>query len=117
MAASLYMVSAGQTAEPTDINQLVTVLAEPAGGTENGGTFIIAGPVHSTGDVISCFFQTLSRVSIPVNVFPTVTSNGGGASNTISVGHLSQNGFQLYTLNTTSLGPNAFVLGTYYVQY
>lgn len=116
MAASLYKVSAGQTAEPLDVNQLEEVLQESPGDTESGG-FFIAGPIINNGDVISCYFETLSRVSTPVTCTPTVTSNGGGAAGTATVGHLGAAGFQLYTLSTTAVSHNGFVGGNFVVQF
>lgn len=114
--AALYTVSAGQTAEPLDINQLVNVLQEPSGGTESG-SFFVAGPITGNGYVISSYLQLRSRVSSPISISTTVTSNSGGAAASITPNHLDSNGFQLYTLNTTATSGNGNVGGTYVVQF
>lgn len=117
MASSLYMVSAGQTAEPLDINQVVEVLQEPAGATESGGYFC-AGVISATGQVLSIYLQTLSRVSTPVSCTPTLTSSGPGVGTaTPTVGHLGSNGFQLFKTDTTAPQGNGYYGGQYTVQF
>ncbi len=115
---SLYTVNPDQTAEPEDLNQLVSVLQQSPGGKEQGEYFI-AGPVYGNGAIVSAWVGSLSRGSLPVSVTvdTSIQAPTGGMNSNPGTSNLSANGFQIYNLNTTGPNVNARAGGLYTLQY
>ena len=117
---ALYLVGLNQTAQPTDLNQLVNVLQQPSGGQEKGKYFI-ANQVNITNGVIGQYMPTLSRNTAPVvsscSIDESDQTHTGGMGATPVLGQVTANGFQVYTLTSTSGSTNARAGGNYTMQY
>jgi hypothetical protein len=97
---------------------LEAVLMQPSGGSESGKYFI-AGPVYTSGAVVSQYMQSISRTSVPISVSidESLQAHTGGMTATPSTGQLTSAGFQVFTLSTTGPNGNARAGGNFTIQW
>lgn len=114
---TLTPVVAGNTIYASDINALLDILSRQSGQSETG-IYFIAGPAYTNGSVVAEYMPTLTRGTTPssVTIDTAVQSPTGGMSGTPSTGQLSGNGFQVYSLSTTT-GTNNRAGGNTTVNY
>lgn len=81
------------------VDQLVYVLQQPQGGTERG-KYQCSGNAYATTAVISTYYPSLSRNSVPVSA--SVDTADASLLNVASLttGHLTASGLQIYCAST-----------------
>lgn len=113
---ALYTVSSGSVINAQDVNQVVTVLQQNAGGQE-AAKYFLAGNGASAGCVISLYILTRSRGTVPVSVsIDTSDLAPTGNLNAPTTSSLTANGFQLWA-SISGAATNARCAGNWTVQY
>ena len=115
---ALTTVVTGGQINAADINQLVNVLQRSSGQSETGKYFL-AAPIYATGAVASLYIPTLSRGASPVgsSIDDLDTPHTAGMNATPTIGQLTANGFQIFTLSTTGPNVNARAGGSWTINY
>jgi hypothetical protein len=100
---TLTPVVSGNTIYASDLNNLLDILSRQSGQSETG-IYFIAGPAYTNGSVVAEYYGTLSRGTTPssVTIDTAIQAATGGMSGTPSTGQVSGNGFQVYSLSTTT---------------
>lgn len=96
----LNTVTTGNTILAADINQLVNVLQRASGQTETG-KYWAGGWSNAASDLISTYYISLNRTSVPVSVtLDTVdaSTNVGAVNND----HLTANGVHIYFFSSVA---------------
>lgn len=112
---ALTTVANGNTAQANDLNQAINVLQQPSGGQEKGEYFFSQG-CHASGDFVSIFYPSLSRVSVPVSASIDTAFQSPSNCNAPGTNKLSANGVQVNTTSTGATG-NATVGGNLTIQF
>lgn len=112
---SLYTVSYGQVAQPTDLNQLVNLFAPPSGATETGFWYL-NGNGYANGAYIGTWIGLMDHFSAPVHVSVSVTTGPSGSLGSPTVGNTTANGFNSYA-SFSAASTNGFEGGTYTAQF
>jgi hypothetical protein len=114
---ALYTVSTGNTIQAQDVNQVVNVL-QRASGQQEIGKYFLAGPTYANGALVSQYMSSISRNTTPVSVSIDTADQApaGGMSTTPNTGNLTANGFQVWTLTTTT-NLNSRAAGNMTIQY
>lgn len=104
----------GNTIQASDLYQL----CRPSGGQETGH-YWLAGPVYTSGAVISLYMPSQSRGATPVSASIDTTQQAptGGMTAAPSTFNLTSDGFQISTTSTTGPNTNARAAGGYTIQY
>ncbi len=100
---TLTPVVAGNTIYAVDINNLLDILSRQSGQSETG-VYFLAGPAYTNGSVVAGYYGTLSRGTTlsSVTIDTAILAPTGGMSGTPSTSQLSVNGFQVFSLSTTT---------------
>ena len=112
---TLNTVTTGNTILAADVNQLVFVLQRQSGQTEVG-KYLLNGWGNASGDFISQYMSSLSRVSVPVSV--TLDEADIAHTNCAAVSNdtLTANGFHVFT-TTSAAAVNARVAGNATINF
>lgn len=112
---ALYTVSSGSVINAQDVNQLVTVLQQNAGGQETG-YYYLNGWGNAASDNFGYGVNTRSQGTVPVSV--SLNTSIDAPTNCASPGtnRVTASGFHVFT-STTGTTTNAFCGGVYTVQY
>lgn len=113
---ALYTVGLNQTAQPTDLNQVVNVLQKPAGATEVGKyywTFFAT----ANGQVSGTYCATQSRNATPISVsIDHADGFPGSGVNAPVTSNLTAFGFEVFA-TATAAANNDGIGGNFTVQY
>jgi hypothetical protein len=113
---ALTTVSNGNTANASDLNQVINVLQQPSGGQEKG-TYWLGGNGYTTNAYIQQSISSLSRVSTPVSVsIDTAIQAPIGNLTNILAGTINSGGFHVYG-QVSSASSNAYCGGNYTLQF
>lgn len=111
----LTTVTNGNTAQANDLNQVINILQQPSGGQEKG-QYYLNGWGNASGDYISYWLSSLTRVAVPISVSIDTSIDISPNLNSPNTGHLSANGFQVNaTLKAASV--NEHCGGNYTIQF
>ncbi len=112
---SLYVVTFDQTAQPEDLNQVVNVLQEPAGATEQGEYWLNAG--GNASDQVSQWMASRSQNTSPVSASVNTSLHAPTTNIATPVAaNQSSYGVQIAT-HLTATSTNETVAGIWTIQY
>lgn len=112
---SLVTVTNGNTADASDINQLVNVLQQPSGGQDKG-VYYVNGWASTNNQSIAAWVAARSRTSSPISVTIDTAIAGPNAVAAPNTNALDGNGFHVFA-KSSGANSDCYVAGNYTIQY